>query len=118
MFLDAVAGAGVTAPADVPAGPAFFRFSVDDQFTALLRDRGLADVEVNSIVFDHPVPTAGQLWDGVLAGTVRTSALILRQSEPTRQHIRAVFDRLVAEYQRGDHLKLSVSVKLAAGTKP
>jgi SAM-dependent methyltransferase len=118
VFLDAVAEAGVTAPADVPAGPAFFRFSVDDEFAALLRDRELTDVEVNRIVFDHPVSTAGELWDGVLAGTVRISALILRQSEPTRQHIRAVFDRLVAEYQRGDHLELPVSVKLAAGTKP
>lgn len=118
VFLDAVAEAAFAAPADVPAGPAFFRFSIDDQFTALLRDHGLTDVEVNRIVFDHPVSTAGELWDGVLAGTVRISALILRQPEPTRQHIRAVFDRLVAAYQRGNHLELPVSVKLAAGTKP
>lgn len=118
VFLDAVARTGATPPADVPAGPPFFRFSVDEQFTALLRDRGLTDVEVNRIVFDHPVSTADELWNGLLAGTVRTSALILRQPEPTRQRIRAAFDGLVAEYRRGDHLELPVSVKLAAGENP
>ncbi len=118
VFLDAVAQAGATPPSDVPAGPPFFRFSIDEQFAALLRDRGLTDVEVNRIVFDHPISTADELWDGLLAGTVRTSALILRQPEPTRQRIRAAFDRLVAEYRRGDHFKLPVSVKLAAGDKP
>lgn len=118
VFLDAVAEADVTPPADVPPGPPFFRFSVDEQFVALLRDRGLTDVDVNRIMFDHPVPTADELWDGVLAGTVRVSALILHQPEPTRQRIRAVFDRLIAGYQHGDHLELPVSIKLAAGSKP
>jgi hypothetical protein len=69
-------------------------------------------------MFDHSVTTADELWDGVFAGTVRISVLILHQPGPTRQRIRAVFDRLLAEYQRGDHLKLPVSVKLAAGSKP
>ena len=118
VFLDAVAAVEVTVPADVPPGPPFFRFSVDEQFAALLQDRGLTDVEVKTIVFDHPVPSADELWDGVLAGTVRVSALILRQPESVRQRIRAVFDQLVTEYQHGDHLELPVSVKLAAGSKP
>jgi ubiquinone/menaquinone biosynthesis C-methylase UbiE len=118
VFLDAVAAVDVTAPADVPPGPAFFRFSVDEQFAALLQDCGLTDVEVTTIAFDHPMPTADEWWDGVLAGTVRVSALILRQHEPARQRIRAVFDQLVTEYQRGDHLEVPVSVKLAAGSKP
>jgi SAM-dependent methyltransferase len=118
VFLDAVAALGLTAPADVPPGPSFFRFSVDEQFVALLQDRGLTDVDVKTITFDHPVSSADEWWDGVLAATVRVSALILRQVEPARQRIRAVFDQLVTEYQRGDHLEVPVSVKLAAGTKP
>jgi hypothetical protein len=118
VFLDAVAAVDVTAPADVLPSPPFFRLSVDEQFAALLQDRGLTEVEVKTIVFDHPVPTADELWDGVLAGTVRVSALILRQHEPARRRIRAVFDQLVTEYQRGDHLEVPVSVKLAAGSKP
>jgi hypothetical protein len=85
VFLDAVAAVDVTAPADVLPSPPFFRLSVDEQFAALLQDRGLTEVEVKTIVFDHPVPTADELWDGVLAGTVRVSALILRQHEPARR---------------------------------
>jgi len=54
----------------------------------------------------------------VLAATVRVSALVLRQHEAMRDRIRAVFDQLVTEYRRGDHLEVPVSVKLAAGRKP
>lgn len=117
VFLDAIADAGATPPADIPAGPPFFRFSIDEQFTALLEACGLTGVQVNTIVFNHPVPTTDELWDGLLAGTVRISALILRQPEETRQRIRAAFDRLVPEYQRGDQLELPVSIKLAHGRK-
>lgn len=118
VFLDAVAAVDVTAPADVPPGLAFFRYSVDEQFAALLQDRGLTDVEVTTITFDHPVPSANEWWDDVLAATVRVSALILRQHEPARRRIRAVFDQLVTQYQHGDHLEVPISVKLAARTKP
>jgi hypothetical protein len=49
---------------------------------------------------------------------VRTSALILRQSEETRQRIRGAFDRLVDEYRGADALELPVPVKLASGRRP
>jgi hypothetical protein len=54
----------------------------------------------------------------LLGGTVRTSALIVRQAEATRERIRAEFDQLVTEYRRTDRLELPVSVKLAVGQKP
>ena len=118
VFLDAVAEAGATPPEGLPAGPDFFRFSVDAEFDALLRDHGLEDREVRRIAFTHRVASADELWDGLLGGTVRTSALILRQPEETQQRIRAAFERLVQPYQGGDGLELPVSVKLAAGRKP
>jgi hypothetical protein len=118
VFLDAVAEAGATPPADVPAGPDFFRFSVDEEFDALFRDQGLESRQVRTIAFTVRVSTAGELWDGLLGGTVRTSALILRQSEQTRQRIREAFDRRVHRFQVAGALELPVSVKLAAGRKP
>ncbi len=118
VFLDAVAEAGATPPEDVPTGPDFFRFSTDEEFDALLREHGVEDRTVRTIAFTHRVATADELWDGLLGGTVRTSALILRQPEETRRRIRDAFDRLVGDYQRGDVLELPVSVKLAAGRKP
>lgn len=118
IFLDAVAAAGATPSADIPAGPDFFRFSHAEEFTSLLRGAGLGSIEVRTFAFAHPVASAEQLWDGLLGGTVRTSALILRQPEETRDRIRAEFDRLVNTYRTEDGLELPVSVKLAAGRKP
>ena len=118
VFLDAVAEAGATPPEDLPTGPDFFRFSADEEFDTLMREHGLQDRAVRRIAFTHRVATADELWDGLLGGTVRTSALIVRQPEVTRRRIRDAFDRLVRPYQRGDVLELPVSVKLAAGRKP
>jgi SAM-dependent methyltransferase len=118
VFLDAVAEAGAPPPEDLPTGPDFFRFSVDQQFDALLREHGLEDREVREIGFTHRVATADELWDGFLAGTVRTSALIERQPEEAQQRIRAAFSRLAGEYRRDGVLELPVSAKLASGRKP
>jgi SAM-dependent methyltransferase len=118
VFLDAAAEVGATPPADLPAGPDFFRFSADADFDALLSDHGLEDRAVETIAFSHRFPSADELWHGLLGGTVRISALIMGQPEETRRRIREAFDRLVGEYQSGEGLELPVSVKLAAGRKP
>jgi SAM-dependent methyltransferase len=118
VFLDAVAAAGATPPEGVPQGPDFFRFSREDEFAGLLGGAGLEKVVVRTLAFSHPVACADQLWDGLLAGTVRTSALILGQSQETRERIRAEFDRVTSVYRDGSGLELPVSVKLAAGRKP
>jgi len=118
VFLDAVADAGAPAPNDVPTGPNFFRFSADEEFDALMRDHGLEQRAVKTIAFTHRVANADELWEGLLGGTVRTSALIERQPDETRRRIRDSFDRLVHQYQRGAVLELPVSAKLASGRKP
>ncbi len=118
VVLDAVAQAGAAPPADLPTGPDFFRFSVDEEFDALLGDHGLEDRAVATIEFTHRVRSADALWEGMLEGTVRTSALILRQPEPVQRRIRDALDRLLAPYRRGEALELPVSAKLASGRKP
>ena len=116
VFLDAFAAAGATPPEDLPAGPPFFRFAVDEEFKGLLAGAGLDRVEVETIAFSHDVASADELWNGMLTGTVRTSALFVHQPEPTRTAIRAAFDRLVLAYQRdGGGFALPVSAKLAVG---
>ncbi len=118
VFLDAVAEAEAKPPEDIPVGPDFFRFSVDEEFDGLLREQGLENRLVRTISFTHRVSSPDALWEDLLAGTVRTSALILRQPQDLRRRIREAFDRRVEEYQRPDGLELPVSVKLAAGQKP
>jgi SAM-dependent methyltransferase len=115
VFLDAVAAVGASPPEAIPPGPDFFRFSREPEFEALLRGAGLEDVDIRTITFSHTVSSPDELWEGLLGGTVRTSALILGQSQEDQRRIRAAFDQLVEDHRQGTALELPVSVKLAAG---
>lgn len=72
---------------------------------------------VRRLTFTHRVASPDLLWDGVLDGTVRTSALVKGQPIDVQRRIRATFDRLAAEYAVGDGLELPVSVKVATGRR-
>lgn len=117
VFVDAVAAAGATPPADIPLGPPFFRFSDDGEFVGLLTGAGFQDAKVTNLSFVHSVPSPDDLWRGMLGGTVRTSALVLRQPDEVQRQIRAEFDRIVRAYAFGDHLELPVAVKLGSARK-
>jgi hypothetical protein len=73
---------------------------------------------VTAITFVRRFASADELWDGMLAATVRMSALITPQPPDVRRRIRAAFERLAAGYRLGDVLELPVAVKLAAAHKP
>jgi ubiquinone/menaquinone biosynthesis C-methylase UbiE len=118
VLVEAVAAAGASPPEDIPVGPPIFRFSDDEEFARLLRSQRLEDTEVRTISFTHPESSAHTLWRGLLGGTVRTSALILRQPSEIQRQIRAAFDRIVKQYEVGARLELPVSVKLASARKP
>lgn len=118
VFLDAVQAAGAPPPADLPPGPPFFRYAPAEALAGLLRGAGLADVTVRHLAFTYLVPGADALWDGLLAGSVRTEALIRRQPPDTQRRIRAAFDRLVAGYAGDGGLAMPVAVNVAAGRKP
>ena len=117
VLVDAVAAAGAGPPPDLPAGPPIFRFSDDGELTGLLRSQDLEDIQVTTIAFTHVEASPDSLWRGLLGGTVRVSALILRQPEDVQREIRAAFDRGIEEYVVGDRLELPVSVKLASGRR-
>jgi SAM-dependent methyltransferase len=118
IFLDAMAEARALPPPDLPEGPDFFRFSDDEEFAAALRRQGLADPAVSTITFPQRFADADELWNGMLAATVRMSALITRQPPDVRQRIRAAFDRIAGGYESGDVIELAVAVKLATARKP
>jgi SAM-dependent methyltransferase len=117
IFIGAVADAGAQAPAAIPVGPDFFRFSDADEFDALLDGAGLEDREVKTIAFEHDVASPDALWDGMLGGTARTSVLILEQDEETQGRIRAAFRRRAYEYDHHYGLRIPISVKLASGRR-
>jgi hypothetical protein len=117
-MLEAVAEAGATPPADGPAGPDFFRFSVDEEFDTLLRGQGLEDRRVRTLGFTYRPSSADEFWDGLIRGTVRMSALVLGQPEDMQRRIREAFEQRLEEFRTSDGFELPVSVKLAAGRKP
>ncbi|HET9118156.1 MAG TPA: class I SAM-dependent methyltransferase, partial [Pseudonocardiaceae bacterium] len=118
VFADALAEAQAPPPRDVPDGPPFYRFADDVERERLLTRQGLTDVWSGTVVFAHWFGSADELWNGMLAATVRTSAAIVRQPQDVRQRIRAAFDRLVATYTRGPDVEIPVSVKFSTGRKP
>jgi SAM-dependent methyltransferase len=118
VLVDALGEVGATPPEDLPAGPDFFRFAADEEFDALLGDAGLEERRVERIEFTLDVPDAREYWDALLGGTVRVSALVLRQPDDVQERIRDAFERRLEEYRTADGFELPVSVKLASGRKP
>jgi hypothetical protein len=92
VLLDAVQEVGIASPGVVPAGPNFFRFADDMELESLLTDQGFVHVGIRTVEFMHGVGSAEELWDGLLHGTVRTSAVIRGQSAEVVRRIRASFD--------------------------
>ena len=118
VFLEAVAAAGASPPEDIPTGPPFFRFSDERELARLLGGQRLEGIEVTTVSFTHAEASADTLWRGMLGGTVRTSALIERQTPDMQREIRAAFERIVRQYEAGGRLELPVSVKLASARRP
>jgi SAM-dependent methyltransferase len=117
VLVDAVAEVGAQPTADVPAGPPIFRFADEGEFARLLAGAGLGDVDVQTVSFTHRSASSDELWNGLMAGTVRTRALVLAQPEDMQARIRAAFDRLVHHYGTKDGFEIPVSVKLASGRR-
>ena len=117
MLVDAIEDVGVSAPADVPAGPPFFRFADEAQLTQLITGAGLADPAVGTVEFPLQISSADELWDGLIEGAVRMRAVVHAQSDDVQRAIRARFDELLDDYAAGDGFEVSVSVKLGSGRK-
>jgi hypothetical protein len=84
---------------------------------ALLSGAGVDGVDVSSIGFEERVADTDEIWEGMLAGSIRTAALIERQSEPVRRRIRVELEDVVAPYRSDAGIKLPVSAKLGSGRR-
>jgi SAM-dependent methyltransferase len=117
IFFDAFSEAKAIFPPDVPVGPPVFRFSDDQALSDLMRSAALADVTVRTFSFEHRLPSADALWNGILNGTVRTGIGIRRQPDAVRARIRAVYDRLLKPYMTNDGIRIPVAFKIGAGRR-
>lgn len=117
VMIEALAAGGATTPSTIPSGPAFFRFADDDQFAALLTAAGFSDIAVRRIGFEQPVASADALWDGIVEGSVRTSALIRGQPARIQHQVRAALDEALVSYAGPSGYRLPVSFVLASGRR-
>ena len=108
---------GVGDPGLPSGGPDTFRFADEAAFAALLSGAGLEGLDVRSIGFEEMVADTDELWEGMLAGSVRTAAVIERQPESVRRRIRVELESVVAPYRSDDGIMLPVSAKLASGRR-
>jgi SAM-dependent methyltransferase len=121
VMLEALATAGASASAEIPIGPAFFQFAHDAAFAELLSSAGFRGVSVRRIAFDQPVPTPEALWDGIIEGSVRTSALVRHQTAEVQAQARAALTEALAPYRSvaGEPgYRVPVSMKLVSGRRP
>jgi ubiquinone/menaquinone biosynthesis C-methylase UbiE len=117
VLLEAVHEIGIAPPDTVPAGPNFFRFADDAELDSLLKDQDFVEIDIRTVEFIHSIDSADELWDGLLNGTVRMSAVVRGQADDVVRQIRASFDRRVDEYRTGDRYQLPVSFKLASARR-
>lgn len=114
---ESIRAAGASIPAEIPGGPDFFRFSLDDAFSQLLSSAGLYEVAVRTIEFRHHIPDVAHLWNGMLHGAVRTTALLALQTAEARERIHVEFTRLLEPYRVDGGFDIPVCIKLASARK-
>ena len=113
VFFQAIQEAGAAPPPDVPAGPPFYRFADEAEFTRLLAQAGLADPSVETVTMRTAIPSAETLWDWLLDATVRAGAVVRAQPSDVQKTIRDNLDRIAAPYTDATGaLDLPVSIKI------
>jgi ubiquinone/menaquinone biosynthesis C-methylase UbiE len=96
LFEEAMRRAGVHAGAAMPAGPPAHRFADPGELRGLLETAGLDEVALRTLEVRAAVDDAGELWDGVLTGSVRTAAQLRALAGDERARVRAELERLLA----------------------
>ena len=100
-------------PAPLPDGPDAFGFADPAGFAALLEGAGFEAVEVRPIAFTHRAADAGELWDGLLGGTVRTNEQMRAQPPGVAERVREAFATLVEAHG----LEIPIAAMLASGRR-
>ncbi len=116
---EAIDRAGADRSAGPPPGPDGFRFADEYELAALLAGASLEQVRVDTVELVVAVPSAEELWEGLLGGSVRASSVVLGQPEDVRARIRATFEELTEAYVRQDGgLAVPAVVKIGSGRLP
>jgi len=117
VMWEAIAEVGAPPPADIPHGPAAFKYSDGGELKELLRSGGLTEIELRQIEFTHEIPTLEHLWKAWTEGSVRTASAVRDQPPHIQRQIRDAFDRRASAYMDDHCVKVPVSFLVASGRK-
>jgi ubiquinone/menaquinone biosynthesis C-methylase UbiE len=119
LVREAVARAGEPPAAEPRGGPDPFRFADDAQLRALLVDAGMEDVAVETVAVRHRVEgDAIALWEGLLAGSVRSAAAVEALTPAARERARAAFAELVESHRVAGGHELPAVAKVGSARRP
>lgn len=102
----------------LPAGPNFFLFSNPEQSIQSLRDAGFDAASVRCVPQVWRIDDADNLFDMMMAGTVRAGATLRAQSPAATSAIRAAMGQAIGAYRRGDHYEVPMPAVLATAIRP
>ena len=113
----AQAHADPAAAAELPQGPAFFRFSDHDECVRTLSSIGYEQCRAFEVPQVWQLASVEELLRALAQGTVRTRALLLAQRDEARERIDRAVREGVAPWVRADGtLELPMPAVLATGT--
>jgi SAM-dependent methyltransferase len=117
LLADAIREAGIDVDAQVASGPSPYRLADDAEMLKLLTGAGLAGAGVSTYAFDHPAEDADELWEGLLGGSIRTTASVERAAPEARERAREAFGRLLERHRVGDGFAVPAVVKLGSAQR-
>lgn len=103
--------------APLPPGPPFFRFSEPEECRRVLRKAGFRDPEVVKVPQFWRLPSCDALAEAMLAGAVRTGALLRAQSEEALAAIRTAVREALRPYEKDGAVLLPMPAVLASARK-
>jgi SAM-dependent methyltransferase len=114
VLVDAIVQVGAEPTSDLPSGPDPVRCADRREFEGLLSGAGFRVVAVGMFEFTQSFGGVSEYWDALLAGSVRTAALVRSQTAETQQRIRCVFERRAARYASAGGLELPAAAKIGS----
>jgi SAM-dependent methyltransferase len=102
----------------LPEGPPFFRFSDAGATRGTLEQAGFTDVEVQELALTWRVKAAEDVFEALVRGGVRTSAVLRAQTPEALAAIRNAVRRGVESYARDRGFEIPMPAVLASCRKP
>lgn len=115
MVLKAVEALGNT-DVGLPEGPPFFRFSSAEECRRVMAGSGFTDIHVHSLPLTWVMPSPDAVFEAVMRGGVRTSAILRAQTPEALERIRLAVRQSVRRYARGDVFELPMPAVLASAS--